>query len=88
MNILGEAQKNETCPPNIREALDHAMVSDMILPCDVLCVELLLLHTVGVVCYCGDRDLLSMVNLNVKVMGDRPNSLISVLHCHSELLIQ
>ena len=26
VNILGEAQKNETCPPNIREALDHAMV--------------------------------------------------------------
>ena len=27
VNILGEAQKNETCPPNIREALDHAMVT-------------------------------------------------------------
>ena len=25
MNILGEAQKSDTCPHNIKEALEHAM---------------------------------------------------------------
>ena len=27
VNILGEVQRSDTCPPNIREALENAMVS-------------------------------------------------------------
>ena len=36
VHILGDAQKSDNCPPNIREALDRAMVSEVVIGCDWL----------------------------------------------------